>query len=560
MVKAASTKTSATKAKATKAKATKAKPTAKKAAEKKTATKSAASKVKTSTATKKAPAKQHIHIPKGWPVSSKPTQVAAKATDDANDGAQSNHLTPGNLLKVNCNGSDVFLRKRATQPTSSLSLPTSSKTKGATRFLVVFPGRLSLKPPEKKSDASKLLAEDKDDEDKDDEEGVDGDAKEPAKKKSPFAPTNPPQLLGKLKEGPNNHMQLKIPFEGDESKQLIFSGRAIPIDGKFLTLSFKRTGGKDSKKNGKVGTGSIICKDVFRSVIVLGDKKFMGEDSKPAATDDEKEEMRIRHYGGSERTVDGGGQGLPASRKSIGAKRDSLCSTKSSVTEKSIKSSSESNSESDAEEINKSDPDSDGEFVPTKKRKKGEEKVISSEPKRTSRRSASKALNVSYADEESDVDMDKDASDLDGESKDDSPSESEDEFDELLDNIAKKPRSRTTKPKPTNGKEPSTSSASAKKRSHIEVDSGDEDDDDDVVVIDSNTSTDGKKKTATSRNATKQVTKNAAAKPKPKKAAVKSPSKSSVSPRKRKKTSPHKSPSISNRDVWELSDDSFSFL
>ncbi|KAL3784225.1 hypothetical protein ACHAWO_005656 [Cyclotella atomus] len=565
MAKAVSTKTSAAKAKVTKEKST-----AKKSAEKKTTTKSAASKSKTTTTAKKAPAKQHISIPKGWPVSSKPTQVAAKASD-ANGESQANHLAPGDLLKVNCNGSDVFLRKRATQPTSSLSLPTNSKTKGATRFLVVFPGRLSLKPPEKKTDSSKVAS--LEDEDKDDEEDVDGDVKEPAKKKSPFAPTNPPQLLGKLKEGPNNQMQLNIPFEGDDSKQLVFSGRAIPIDGKFLTLAFKRTGGKDSKKNGKVGTGSIICKDVFRSVIVLGGSKFEGGDSKPAAAADAKEEVSMKHYGGSDRTIDGGGQGGSTSRKSIGAKRDSLCSTKSSVTEKIIQSDSESNSESDA--VDASDPDSDGEFVPTKKRRKSEEKTTVSEPKHTSRRSASKALNVSYADEESDVDMDKDdESELEGESKDDSSGESEDEFDELLDSIAKKPRAQTTKPKPKNGRESSASSASTKNSPYVEINSDeeDQDEDDSVVVIDSDASTDEKKIAAKSskpsasaeklKGATKQATKNGAATKTPKKVAAKtsSPLKSSVSPRKRKKTSPHKSPSTSKRDVWELSDDSFSFL
>ena len=561
----------ATMAKATVAKTkapAKAKATVKKAVVKKAST------TKVKSTSKAAPIKaQHIPIPKGWPVSSKPVNPPVSNDEGV--------LTPGNLLQVNCNGSDVFLRKRATQSSASLSLPTSSKTKGPTRFLVVFPGRLSLKPPEKKAVSKDETPEEKDDDVDETEELEEDDAKASAKKKSPFAPTNPPQLFGTLKEGAGNQIQLSVPFSSETDKRLVFSGRAIPMEGKFLTLSFKRTGGKDSKKKSKMGTGSIQCKDVFRSVIVLGESKMQGDSKDEVEVErEENEESELRHYGGSDRTIDGGGAGGVASRKSFDRRRDSVASTKSISTKRS-ESDSESNSDSDDENVDKEeddDLDSDCEFVPAKKKSKNgkhEDISKSTEPKRTSRRSASKATNITYADEDSDVDMDNDEdSESELKSNEDNASESseDDEFDELLDNITKKARS-VSKPKAkTGGRAPSGRTESTKKV-YLDIDSNE--DQDDVVIIDSDTSVGEsvkKKKKLSPKTAsnktpvrtTKQTSKNAssAKAAKPKKSVVSSSLKSPISPRRRKKTSPHKSP-LSNdkkKEVVDLSDDSFSFL
>lgn len=342
-----------------------------------------------------------------------------------------------------------------------------------------------------------------------------------------------------------------------------------------MTLSFKRTGGKgDPKKKGKTGTGSVTCKDVFRSVIVLGESKVLGDyrHIKIDREEDAANEANVmHHYGGSDRTVDGGGQGVAGvgSRMSVGGKRDSSSSVKSLIAAKRSESGSESNSDildpSDGEE-NDSDADSDGEFMPTgKKRKNGKIKDTpnATEPKRASRRSVSKDMNVSYVDENSDVDLDDEDS---NESENDKhPSESEDdEFDELLDNLSKKPPGKS-KPKANEGRRTSSAStaASSTKVSYVEIDS-DEDDDDDVIIMDSNSSaatTKTSNKPAISKTikiATKPATMNgASAKAPTKKAVMSSPPKSPISPRRRKKAAPRKSSSF---DVMDLSDDSFSFL
>jgi len=353
-----------------------------------------------------------------------------------------------------------------------------------------------------------------------------------------------------------------------------------------MTLSFKRTGGKgDSKKKSKMGTGSITCKDVFRSAIVLGESKVLG-DYRHIKIDKEvdddvaesQENFVMHHYGGSDRTVDGGGQGAvvgASSRASVGGKRDSLSSVKSTITAKHSESGSESNSDSldssDGEGNDDSDADSDGEFMPTsKKRKNGksDDTPTASEPKRTSRRSVSKNTNVSYADENSDVDLDDDDNDEDSnESENDKQaSESEDdEFDELLDNLSKKPPGKS-KPKTSIGGRASSGSAAASssKISYVEIDSDEEDGDDDVLIMGSSSSaattkTSNKPATSkTTKTTTKPATKNgASAKAPTKKTGMSSSPKSPISPRRRKKAAPRKSSSF---NVMDLSDDSFSFL
>ncbi|KAL7481445.1 hypothetical protein ACHAW6_007140 [Cyclotella cf. meneghiniana] len=621
------------------------------------------------------PKRQLPPIPEGWPVTSKspyrsPTIVSQRDKGDQETNDQDlqnvsqkdlNYLRPGHLLRVNCNGSDVFLRKRAIQSTS-LSFPSSDvhdnkvNKGGPTRFLVVFPGRLSLKPPKVVSktslpgeDCDNVVEETKEDEEEgedpgslNNEKGDDDDDDNnhvPVKKtRSPFAPTNPPHLLGKLVclGGADSSMELRIPFPSSHQniktsaldstpsnenpgKQLIFSGRAIPLEGKFMALTFKRTGGsgagKDSSKsakNKKIGTGSIACKDIFRSVIVLGESNLpKGEDRMRSGSllndrieddADETEGVVLRHYGGSERTVDGGGHGgLGASQKSISARKDSLGTAKSFISAKGIDDdesdlgSDDSDGGDDAvndeEEKNVSDLDSDDEFVPSssnKKRKVGqgekEDEPVVPVPKRTSRRSASKSVNVSYVDEDSDVDLDNDGSESENESDNESQSDV-DEFDELLDGMSKKgrvgpkPKALTSIRQSSKGKTSKTivsrasskrgrkssphSAVSSKKISYVEIDSGNDDKHDgEVVVLDSDTSVEGLANTK-SKMTTKPVSKNDSSTKvtKSQKNTLSSPVKSPISPRRRKRASPHKSPSSNgNNHVLDLSDDSFSFL
>jgi len=296
-------------------------------------------------------------LPKGWPASSKLTyptprdliSVNNKDTNTSSDSSinlldsdedkpstspsiPANYLTPGNILQQSCNGSDVQLKKRAVQSTSMIFPNPNSKSNnnGPTRFLIVFPGRMSLKVPP--------VVTKKDDDMKDDttDDNEDGGDDKPKKKKNPFTPTNPPQTLGKLISLDERNMELRIPFptsnddktdvdnKEEQEKQLVMSGRAIPLSGKYMALSFKRTGGggtnnnkegssKGGKNNKKIGTGKIECKDVFRSVIVLGDSKLVDGDGKkidPTSLKSKSGDSSsdgMKHYGGSSRTIDGGG-------------------------------------------------------------------------------------------------------------------------------------------------------------------------------------------------------------------------------------------------------------
>ena len=286
--------------------------------------KAAPVKVKTSVAANKKKPKIARPIPKSWPVSSHlsypPPNSTTNNNDDDDDSAteQQTSLKPGKTLQQNCNGCDVFLRKSAVQSTSASIIPTkqNSHSKGAVkRFLIVFPGRMTLKAPPAvaptaasaalKEDASKDEMNAADNEVKKDDNATTKEDKSEATaakptKRNPFAPANPPQLLGRLVSlgGADQKVELRIPFPSNNNtndddnkpnvkaqneqqeqpqKQMVMSGRAIPLSGKYMVLSFKRTGGKDSiaassastPKNKKMGTGSIACKDIFRSVIVL---------------------------------------------------------------------------------------------------------------------------------------------------------------------------------------------------------------------------------------------------------------------------------------------------
>jgi hypothetical protein len=438
-------------------------------------------------------------VPGGWPVSSNLSYPAPRdVVDDDDDGR---HLRPGALLRRSCNGSDVFLRKRAVQSTSA-SLPSSAGGTlasngggrggigggggGPTRFLIVFPGRVSLRPPpvdaastgtttdaaptaEAAGIGGGIAAAAADDEDDDDGPNDDGggggggdddgaaeggDRARKAGRRNPFAPAHPPRLLGKLVTlgGEGGRVELRIPFPVSPSgasssssspdaasgndpttgkvRRLVMSGKAIPISGKYMALTFKRTGGaKESSSSGggasgdrKRGTGSIACKDVFRSVIVLGECSLLDGDGKtalsgsisePAKADGDGDDLeidsraRMKHYGGSERTVDGGGicdGGVNGGRKrSLGGGGTAEAAAAPVKCNDSVSSKEIDDAESDAsKDIDVGDESNDGdssdvdEYVPTVSKKRKSTEVLK-QRKAASESSADEVEDISTA-------------------------------------------------------------------------------------------------------------------------------------------------------------------
>jgi hypothetical protein len=482
-------------------------------------------------------------LPGGWPVSSKFPYPAADHRHERHDDRLSppTHLRPGGLLRRSCNGSDVFLRKRAVQSASASLFNVAKAGGGAggggpTRFLIIFPGRVSLRSPPRAASGTvvddaataaaasavavgnggDIVADDDEDNyrENDDDDGPDDDddggtmregcddAKVAAgngggRRRNPFAPAHPPRLLGRLvptSGGDGGRVELRIPFPpaneddgtnttktttttGEKVRELVMSGMSVPIPGKYMALSFKRTGGTRESvsslsgggkngKGGRIGNGSITCKDVFRSVIVLGESHLLDEDGKAGplgmiasstkASGDGDEELRggscvqMKHYGGSERTVDGGGRcdgGGNGGRKSSsgGVAKAAAARTKrvDGGLSKEIDLESGGSMEVDAGDNDETGGSSDvDEFVPTApKRKKStegskkrkqlddsddeeEEEEITFTRDRAPRRSVT-AAKVSYVDESSDSDQDGDESDRTAESSRDDRSAEE---------------------------------------------------------------------------------------------------------------------------------------
>ncbi|KAL3822204.1 hypothetical protein ACHAXA_000644 [Cyclostephanos tholiformis] len=438
-------------------------------------------------------------LPGGWPVSSSFSYPPAH-TDEANDHLSTTYLMPGGLLQRSCNGSDVFLRKRAVQSTSASLFPRSNGGRGGgpARFLIVFPGRVSLRPPppahevvvgaSSVTDATATTATsavvvggDGDDDDDDDDEpnnndgegGREDDAKVATGRggRNLFTPAHPPQLLGRLvsSSGGGGRVELRIPFpassttttsdddanendtttfKGKKIRELVMSGRSVPISGKYMALYFKRTGGtKESVsfsgggRNGnerRGGTGSITCKDVFRSVIVLGETHLLNNDGKAAPLRENFSWTKdgcakMKHYGGSERTLDGGGRckggangGRKSSSRGITEAAAAPIKRKDNDSNKGIDFESAASIEFDAGDKNEYGHSSDvDEFVPIdskrrkltlKKRKQmnesddEEEEKIAPARERASRRSVT-AAKISYVDESSDSNLDDDDGD-----------------------------------------------------------------------------------------------------------------------------------------------------
>jgi hypothetical protein len=609
-------------------------------------------------------------IPKSWPVSSRLSysvparnKNASKKIDDSdhfdtldntssssNDEQTANHtvmdyLRPGTLLQQNCNGCDVFLRKGAVQPSTSSLIPTknTNNEKGAPkRFLIVFPGRMSLKspplPPRAAAAAAPAAADDDRDVDNvnDDDSPVnhpndDGGAK--PTKRNPFAPANPPQLLGRLVSmgGAERKVELRIPFppslnhnndltvksnkpheeqhhQQQEYHQLVLSGRAIPLSGKYIALSFKRTGGKDSAsaaaaastpKNKKMGTGSINCKDIFRSVIVLGECTMLDKNDKTVSVANKEDDvnghnnktsmMKIcHHYGGSERTLDGGGKSdanTPVGKRSLKATapnpRKQIRDEDEVV---SVADSLNSDDDGDNEEndtVDDSGGNSDDEFIPASEKKRRNASLSNSSSKkkkraakesddasdnddetpitrkRTPRRSAVNATSVSYVDEDSDVDMSDGSSDKKSHSVTQEIDVEDSDASSIVEEVV--PKMKRTAP----ARAPPKVHTGSKKRKLSAGTSCKDVDESSYIVIDSDDDIKTPKQSSETKyskaaSGSNVATSNSKAKTEQVAPMSSSPLKS-VSPRRRKKVSPKKLPPKKSSSI-DLDDDPFAFL
>ena len=157
-------------------------------------------------------------------------------------------------------------------------------------------------------------------------------------KAAPFTPATPPTILGQLEHLGTPHPRLRIPFP--DGRVMLLRGRKISTSSSYMALTAKM-GGR---------SGGVTCKDIFAAAIIFGDVGWEdnGEVDEPekvdaartavaaarasssssviAATGDDdgdstdggKEQQQqqeeeeedatraIRHFGPSERTLDGG--------------------------------------------------------------------------------------------------------------------------------------------------------------------------------------------------------------------------------------------------------------
>eukprot|EP00934_Nitzschia_sp_Nitz4_P002187 Nitzschia sp. Nitz4//scaffold174_size87051//23336//25431//NITZ4_005103-RA/size87051-augustus-gene-0.67-mRNA-1//-1//CDS//3329538854//2187//frame0 len=271
-------------------------------------------KVKSNIKKKQAPVPK---LPEDWPVQSHPPTIPANASA----------LAPGTLLREVCHGTDIQLNKQA------LAEPSIIKEKG--KYLLSFPGSFSFRnliaSNEKSSQESEPLATQDMDEDAD-EEAMDETAKndDPSIQTSKSGgnnntastntsqprPTVTPLALGKVVGLATSHPQFRIPFP-DRQQVLVFPGTKMDTASKFMWLACSTR-----------RKGSVTCKSIFSSVIVFGMPKW--EPMESSTTENEAEEpsggisltqaseattatttttREFRHFGGSERTIDGVGKG-----------------------------------------------------------------------------------------------------------------------------------------------------------------------------------------------------------------------------------------------------------
>lgn len=202
----------------------------------------------------------------GWPVT----------TQEPYDLVTELGLPPGPALLA-CSGSDIVLSRGAS------AKPSVAKQKG--RYVIMLPGILSLRP---KSKESPDAGADKTGEDADDRDGTtDGATDElqadvATKSKATITST----LLGRMEGLSTDTPVLKIPYPNGGC--LTFQGHKVnDSTSRFMMLSFKK--------------GDVVCKDAVSSVIVFGESTYSGPECTDVVELDE-----LTHYGGSDRTIDGG--------------------------------------------------------------------------------------------------------------------------------------------------------------------------------------------------------------------------------------------------------------
>ena len=259
-----------------------------------------------------------------------------KATDAATAKPKiGGRLRPGQALQ-RCSGADVMLSK------SAMNRPNSSKSKG--RYLIILPGGLYPRVPgaeererlvgAQKADAGsdgaagsadmnvedttttpnekkRVGGVDDDDDVKIIDNGVDDsgkmanptDATTTPNKPAPFTPSTAPSVLGQLQKLGTDTPILRIPFP--DGQVMLLKGRKVSLTTSYLSLTCKSTG--------RGGQGTVTCKDIFAGAIVFGDVGWEDNGATAnaaapaAAVDGEAAETRsVRHFGPSERTIDGG--------------------------------------------------------------------------------------------------------------------------------------------------------------------------------------------------------------------------------------------------------------
>jgi hypothetical protein len=237
----------------------------------------------------------------GWPIYSLTGTIPeknVKGCDDPFGLSKENGLSPGPSL-IACSGSDISLSRNASV------VPNPNKQRG--RYIIILPGILSLLPQTSKdittedfcgNDKSFLDGESKLVDQEIQNLSVDSNGDDVnSRKDSPKASKN--TILGRIEGLATDKPTLVIPHPNGGS--LIFQGYKVKeSSSSLLFLSFKPK------------RGEVVCKDAVSSVILFGKATFTAPPGVDANDNAMKHEEHlyvngdIRHYGGSERTIDGG--------------------------------------------------------------------------------------------------------------------------------------------------------------------------------------------------------------------------------------------------------------
>mmetsp|Transcript_28556 Transcript_28556/g.43159 ORF Transcript_28556/g.43159 Transcript_28556/m.43159 type:complete len:704 (+) Transcript_28556:95-2206(+) len=196
-------------------------------------------------------------------------------------------LTPGPAL-LSCSGSDIHLSKGAS------TRPNAEKQKG--RYVMMLPGMLSFRRQSQQNGREDNNKQEGKSESESQNE--DGDTQKTGQNKvnKESSPNNPPSaklanattVLGRIKGLKSGKPTMTIPYPNGGI--LTLKGQQIESSSRFMMLNFKR--------------GKVTCKDAVSSVLVFGEPTWSGDEPIPYSND--SNEASLEHYGGSERTIDGG--------------------------------------------------------------------------------------------------------------------------------------------------------------------------------------------------------------------------------------------------------------